>query len=235
MPVILGIPGTRAVIALALLLMPGPIASALSADAPRRTVGVGPPDERKVIRRREPRPISRREIFQVIQNDLAHRGIAERNELQPDDLNIQSSLPALQDDSGLRVERISFDRLRRETVFELWASREPQYLPFDVTTRRSLQIVGITPDLMGKPGESDGGENPGTGPGALWISRKVPVLAEPGRLATLVMLGQNMRITTTVVPLQPGVKGQCIFVRYPVTARVMKAEVVDEGLLQASF
>jgi hypothetical protein len=223
------------VIALALLLMPGPIASALSADAPRRTVGAGPSDERKVVPRRAPRPISRREIFQVIQNDLAHRGIAERNELQPGDLNIQSSVPALQDDPGLQVERISFDPLRRETVFELWASREPQYLPFDVTTRRSLQIAGITPDMTGKPGEFDGGENPGTGKGALWRFRKAPALAEPGRPATLVMLGQNVRITTTVVPLQPGVKGQCIFVRDPVTARVMKAEVVDEGLLQASF
>ena len=49
------------------------------------------------------------------------------------------------------------------------------------------------------------------------------------------MLGQNVRITTTVVPLQPGSKGQCILVRDPATARVMTAEVVDEGLLQTSF
>lgn len=234
MPVILRIPGTGVVIVLALLLIPGPIASALSADAPAPRVVV-PSNERKAVPRREARPVSRREIFEVIQNDLAHRGIAERDELQPDDLNIQCSVPALRDDPGLRVERISFDPLRRETVFELWASREPQYLPFDVTTRRSLQIAGITPDLTGKPGESDGGENSGTGKGALWIFRKAPVLASPGRPATLVMLGQNVRITTTVVPLQPGVKGQCIFVRDPVTARVMKAEVIDEGLLQTSF
>ncbi len=201
---------------------------------PSRQVGGAP-------RRAEGRPAARGSPgftpgnLRVIQNDLAHRGIAERNELQPDDLNIQSSVPALWDDPGLRVERISFDPLRRETVFELWASREPQYLPFDVTTRRSLQIAGRTPDLTGKPGESDGGENSGTGKGALWISRKSPVLAKPGRAATLVMLGQNVRITTTVIPLQPGVKGQCILVRDPITARVMTAEVVDEGLLQTSF
>ena len=88
MPVILRIPGTRVVIVLALLLIPGPIASALSADAPAPRVVV-PSNERKAVPRREARPISRREIFQVIQNDLAHRGIAERDELQPDDLNIQ--------------------------------------------------------------------------------------------------------------------------------------------------
>ena len=64
---------------------------------------------------------------------------------------------------------------------------------------------------------------------------KPPVLAKPGKPATLVMLGQNVRITTTVVPLQPGSKGQRILVRDPATARVMTAEVVDEGLLQTSF
>ncbi len=64
---------------------------------------------------------------------------------------------------------------------------------------------------------------------------KAPVLAKPGRPATLVMLGQNVRITTTVVPLQPGSKGQCILVRDLATARVMTAEVVDEGLLRTSF
>ena len=64
---------------------------------------------------------------------------------------------------------------------------------------------------------------------------KPPVLAKPGKPATLVMLGQNVRITTTVVPLQPGTKGQCILVRESATARVMTAEVVDEGLLQTSF
>jgi flagella basal body P-ring formation protein FlgA len=61
------------------------------------------------------------------------------------------------------------------------------------------------------------------------------MLAKPGRPATLVMLGQNVRVTTTVVPLQPGIKGQVILVRDPATARVMKAEVVDEGLLWTSF
>jgi flagella basal body P-ring formation protein FlgA len=71
--------------------------------------------------------------------------------------------------------------------------------------------------------------------GAGKSTSKLPVLAKPGRFATLVMLGQNIRITTTVLPLQPGSKGQRILVRDPDTQRVMSAEVVDEGLLQAGF
>jgi len=64
---------------------------------------------------------------------------------------------------------------------------------------------------------------------------KPPVLVKPGRPATLVMLGQNVRITTTVEPLQPGSKGQCILVRDLTTSRVLSAEVLGEGLLQASL
>jgi flagella basal body P-ring formation protein FlgA len=61
------------------------------------------------------------------------------------------------------------------------------------------------------------------------------VLAKPGTLATVIMLGQNVRITTTVAPLQPGVRGQIILVRDLSSARLMTAEVVDENLLQMRF
>ena len=155
-----------------------------------------------------------------------------------EDLNIQSLVPVLMVDMGLQVKRIGFDPIRRETVFELWTSHEPQYLPFEVTTRRDPRSWGLTPppewnlgDLGGEPRTG----SPATGQQVSRAGSKSPVLAKPGRPATLVMLGQNVRITTTVVPLQPGSKGQCILVRDPTTARVMTAEVVDEGLLRISF
>ena len=43
---------------------------------------------------------------------------------------------------GIEVKRIGFDPIRRETVFELWTSHEPQYLPFEVTTRRDRRVWG---------------------------------------------------------------------------------------------
>jgi hypothetical protein len=210
---------------------------ARSADASLRKASSAT-QESEAIPRRAPRPLSRREIFRVIQNDLAQKGIAGREGLQPEDLRIQSAVPALKDDAGLEVKRIGFDPIRGEVVFELWASREPQYLPFKVTTRRDRQSWGLNawPDwkLAHKGGESRAGiptAARGTGP----AGAKSNVLAKAGSPATLVMLGQNVRITTTVVPLQPGVKGQRIFVRDPATQRVMSAEVVDEGLLRTSF
>ena len=228
---------SRVVSALLLWLMLAPLADARSADAPLRKA-LAAAQESDVIPGREPRPLSRREIFQAIQNDLAQMGISGRGGLQPGDLKIQSSVPVLQDDMGLQVKRIGFDPIRRETVFELWTSHEPQYLPFEVTTRRDPQSLGLTSRSEWKLGEATGesrNESPTMGQGGSRTRSQLPVLVKPGRPATLVMLGQNVRITTTVVPLQPGSKGQCILVRDPVTARVMSGEVVDEGLLRTSF
>jgi hypothetical protein len=223
-------------IALLLLLILVFLAEARSADAPLRKSLLTPSQQSEVVRCRAPRPVSRQEIFQAIQNDLAQRGISGRGELQPGDLRIQSSVPALQDDVGLQVKRMGFDPIRRELVFELWASREPQYLPFDVTTRRSPRSLGLSSRPEWKWGEANGkSEAPATGAGVTPIRSKAPVLAKPGRPATLVMLGENVRITTTAVPLQPGSKGQIILVRESTTERVMSAEVVDEGLLETRF
>ena len=211
---------------------------ARAADIPLRKALTTASQGSEVISRREPRTLSRREIYQAIQNDLAQLGISERGELRPGDLKIQSSVPVLRDDLGLQVKRIGFDPIRRETVFELWTSHEPQYLPFEVTTRRDPQSLGLTSHIAWNPGEVGGGfqtENPTAGQGVSRTRIKAPVLAKPGKPATLVMLGENVRITTTVIPLQPGSKGQRILVRELTTARVMAAEVVDEGLLRTSF
>jgi hypothetical protein len=165
-------------------------------------------------------------------------GISGREELRPEDLNIQSSVPVLKVDMGLIVKNIRFSPLRRETVFELWASHEPQYLPFEVTTRRDPWTFGLASGMGWRPAEAGGGlrtESPTTSQEARSDRPKPPVLAKPGTPATLIMLGQNVRVTTTVDPLQPGSKGQRILVRDTGTARVMSAEVVDEGLLQTSF
>ena len=141
-----------------------------------------------MIPRREPRPLSRREIFQAIQNDLAQRGISGRGELRPEDLKIQSSVPVLKVDMGLQVKRIGFDPIRRETVFELWASHEPQYLPFEVTTRRDPQSLGLTSHLAWKPGESGGGfrtESPATGQGVSRAALQGPRAGQTGKACDL--------------------------------------------------
>jgi len=232
------VPKSRVVSALLLFLMLAISMPMRPADAPLPSALAPSERERESVRRHPPRLLSRREIFQAIQDDLTRMGIAGSTPLQPEDLNIQSSIPACMVDRGLHVLRMDFDPFRRVVIFELWASREPQYLPFEVTTRRDPESLGLTPYLARKPWEAGAGArargaviSQGESP----VRFKAPVLVKPGRPATLVMLGQNVRVTTAVVPLQPGVRGQSILVRDLATARVMTAEVVDEGLLQTHF
>jgi hypothetical protein len=229
---------SRTARAFMILLAVAPLADLFPADLPLSKETARSIQERDVEPRRAPRTLSRGEIFQAIRKNLAQMGISGRGELRPGDLNIQSAVPVLDDDVGLKIKSISFDPIRHETVFELWTSRQPQFLPFAVTTRRDPETLGLTawPDwkLDGAGSGLRSGKS-AIGPVVSPARTKLPVLAKPGRPITLVMLGQNMRITTTVVPLQPGKKGQCILVRDTTTARVMTAEVVDEGLLRTSF
>jgi hypothetical protein len=213
-------------------------AHATAANVPPSKTWVTPPLRHQAASEIAPHSLSRREIYQAIQNYLQQMGTASRGNLRLEDLRIQSPVPGLKEDAGLEVKKISFDPLRRAVVFELWTSHEPQYLPFTVTTRSDPALWGM-PQLLNEStsdaGKESNGETPNSGKAADVTSRKQPVLVKPGRPATLVMQGPNLRVTTTVVPLQPGIKGQTIMVRDATTARVMRAEVVDEGLLQAGL
>ena len=213
-------------------------ANASSADVPPTKTRAAPPLRRQETTDVVPRSLSRREIYQAIQNYLQQMGTGSRGNLRLEDLRIQSSVPSINEDAGLEVKKISFDPLRQAVVFELWTSHEPQYLPFTVTTQRDPALWGM-PQLLngntGDAGKESNGDTSKFGKATDVTSRKQPVLVKPGRPATLVMQGPNMRVTTTVVPLQPGIKGQTIMVRDATTARVMRAEVVGEGLLQAGL
>lgn len=235
------VPKSQIAIALLLPMLLALMTDARSADAPLPKGLAAPSPENSGSPQRELRPVSRRDIFQAIQSDLAMMGVSTREGLRPEDLNIQSSLPSLRVDMGLEVKKVQYNPLRREVVFELWASHEPQYLPFTVTTRRDPQSLGLTSLSGWRPADAGGlssesrTESQATGQRTSRAGVMPPVLVKPGRPATLVMLGQNVRITTAVVPLQPGSLGQSILVRDLTTARVLKAEVVDVGLLRTSF
>lgn len=206
-------------------------AGGYAADVPLPNSHASPRPDRSFELRR----LSRREIYEAVENDLARKGIAGRAVLRPEDLSIQASIPMRILDAGLQVKRITYDPLRRETAFELKASQAPEYLPFKVTTRRDPRTLG----LFGRSPEDPGGDHAGRPAagfhGGTPSVSKPAALVRPGRPAILVMYGQNARITTSVVPLQPGTLGQRILVRDPATARVIYAEVSGDGLLQASF
>ena len=218
-----------------LFLMLAPLMEARPADVPLGKTLAATSEGRPSIPLRAHRSVCRQEIFQAIQDELDRRGISKQGELRPDDLNIQSSVPALLVDKGLQVKKIRFDPFRREIVFEIWAAQEPQFLPFEVTLRDNPELISRLARGLADAGANVQTLSPTVGKRVGAVQSKPPVLAKPGTLATVIMLGQNVRITTTVAPLQPGVRGQIILARDLSSARLMTAEVVDENLLQMRF
>jgi len=210
--------------------------------------------------------ISPAEVLQVIQTALREHGVANYDELRPENLRVQTTLGVAGEYAALQVVKIDYDSLRGETRFRLRASKGPRPLPFIVTTdgwRPLVRSLVARRDL--RPGEtpqpqdfavelreiSRCGELANLAPKELagqQIRRpirqgevvrseflKPMTLARPGHPATLVMEGANLRIVTTVIPLQPGGKGQHIRIRGLSTGKVMTAEVVAPNLLRATL
>jgi hypothetical protein len=174
-------------------------------------------------------------IFQAIDDELARRGISTRGELRPADLNFQSSVPALLVGADFRVKRIRFDPFRRAILFDLWASNEPRFLPFQVTLRDNRPLISKLAGGLDETGADVQTVSSTVGKRVGAVQPKPPILVKSGTPATVIMLGQNVRITMTVTPLQSGIRGQSILVRDVSSARVMTAEVVDENLLRMGF
>lgn len=124
------------------------------------------------------------------------------------------------DDPGLEVSRLEFDPLLRKTRVEIQATKERHAVPFFVTVSARLE----TPATSIRP-------KPRAGQMASRGRSPLPVLIQMGHPARLVAEGGGIRISTRVVPLERGVRGQRIRVRSLDRGRLLRAEVVDRGLL----
>jgi len=183
------------------------------------------------------RTLSRAEILQVIRDHLTRQGMPAAANLTTGDLRIQLAvqLPENAGDADVRVKRMVLDPLRRETRFDLWTPQEPGRPPFEVATTwdssrletESSRASGEIPTAWRALAQ--------TAPGTIKANVRQKALVRLGHPATLVMIGNNTRITMIVVPLEAGSEGQQIRVRNPANAQVLTAEVVAEGLVRSSF
>ena len=211
------------------------------------------------------RPISRLEIWRAARAAMRVQGIGKAEDLRPEDLHIQTTVWVAKEDAGLQVEKTDFDAVRQRTVFRLRASKEPRLLPFDVTTdwtpfanvvvaRHSLargavlsaadvkverrRVAARLREAMTQTKDVLGQQVCRSLRSGQVITRNVlrpPVLVTPGKPATLIAVGPHMRISTKVIPLQPGFKGQLIRIRNTLDQRIMKVQVVAAGLLKTNF
>ncbi|HMD96080.1 MAG TPA: flagellar basal body P-ring formation chaperone FlgA [Terriglobia bacterium] len=104
-------------------------------------------------------------------------------------LNLKLSAPVYvtKDDPGLKVVRVEFDPLRRDTRFCLWASKEPDILPFYVTVSGG-SVLSAQPALVARrdlaPGEIAGAND---------------FMAQPRKLTTAAV-GQLSQMGLPVTP-----------------------------------
>jgi hypothetical protein len=178
------------------------------------------PDQVIVTRKR--RRLSSAEILTAIE---AFRGNGESDGFRKPDLKgvkLEAPVFVTKPDPGLEVRRVDSDLVQRKTRFLLWASNEPQMLPFYVTIEGLLghRSLRVTVDQV-KPTRQ---------------TRSSPsVLVAVGQPAKLIFETPTLRMTALVTPLESGVKGQVISVRNQDTQRVLKAQVVGSGLVQVDF
>jgi hypothetical protein len=212
-------------------------------DQPQILAGISVPVE--IIIRRVHRQLSREEVATAISAALGRE-----NAVDPTALNLQLSTLVTCDDPGLEVTGIEFDALRQVTRFRLWTAKEPENLPFYVT------IPGRWMGSKGKPQTPaatearalpDSGEQaaayvhpkpvyPATSISGAKSSPKGPEMIVKAGVATrLVIEGPDYRLTSTVIPLQPGALGQQISVRDPLTHKISSAQVAGPGLLKGTL
>jgi hypothetical protein len=203
------------------------------------------------------RRLSPDEIWAAIETFLAAEGLSALRAALENSLSDQAPVFVTRADPGLVVKRMEPDRVRRQIRFLLWASSEPQVLPFYVTVDEraksaalaSLKQVetGPSANLADNP-ESvrrTGGESLSallnSGRSGVPVYKVTPpsritpladILVTKGKPTKLVVETERLRITALVTPLESGAKGQLIRVKNSDTQRVFKAEVVGEDLLE---
>jgi hypothetical protein len=216
----------------------------------------------RVIVTRKRRRLSSAEILSAIESFLAREDSSALRPPRLNGLDLQAPVFVTKPDPGLEVKRLELDRVERKTRFLLWTSKEPQVLPFYVTVEglpettagasshneqtdkgpiptdshgACRQIVADLTDSPGFPGGSSPCGTPHRGGSTQPGTSSSIVLVAVGKPAKLVVETATLRLSALVTPLQSGVQGQIIRVRNQDTQRVLEAEVIGAGLLQAEL
>jgi len=164
-------------------------------------------------------------------------------------LNLQLCPMVTSDNPGLEVTGIDFDAFHQVTRFRLWTAKEPENLPFYVTISGRQMSLKAMPQMAGtearskthseaQPAVSAHSEpaRPAIGSGGVKSSPKgQEMLVKAGVATQLVIEGADYRLTSTVIPLQPGALGQEIRARDPLTHKILSVQVAGPGLLKGSL
>ena len=216
---------------------------------------------RQIVVRRSGRTVTRGEVVAAIRTALKHSGLPDAD-LQPDDLRIFPSVMVSSKDARLEVRRVDFDDTLNQAKFLM---SERGSLPFLVTAqfRDSGFIQAVTQEAApARSSAADAGPSAGVvasegsasqrpiapaatdddrmlrlASGALVNATQVqgPTLVQAGKPATLLLNSGTMQMLLDVTAIDRGSLHQVIRVRLHGTGKVLRAQVMAERRLEASF
>jgi hypothetical protein len=205
----------------------------ISSATPEVLEEVSVPERMLVSRQR--RAITVSEVLVAIRAAVSERQVPSEDTLEPEDVRLETDILVAPGDPGLRVVRMNLDRGLGRARFLLWASRDPQVLPFYATVRVGRDSA-LSPVLF----SARLGDNAKVAAGhrlspATERLPKPEILVAQGELATLTLQSAAVRIFVDVVCLERGTLGQTIRVRLPDSEKIFSAHVDGKSRLEAGF
>jgi len=193
--------------------------------------------------RSAPTPEARQEVWQAVVGELRHRGFAEAQLPQVEDIDLPAASAALAG-RHLRVSSVCWDNGPQRTQFRVECGAPGQCLPFLVYVHQSVHesVHDSAHDSdHGLANMDDGGRihscRVASGPlpaiGSHLVAESPPKLTvQTGDRATAVFLSRHMRMTASVICLQRGREGEVIRARAP-DGHVFRARISGPALLEA--
>ncbi len=176
-------------------------------------------------------PVTRREVWQAVVDELHARDVPELRWPRIDELDLPAGLPAI---SGrtLRVTAACWDEGPQRTQFRLECGEPGQCLPFLVF----VHVHGHSRVQSENEGKAYAGAC-GSAPEAHSAREASPKILSaptmhPGDRATAVFVSERLRIAATVTCLERGREGEVIRVRNQ-DGEIFRARISGPALLEA--
>jgi hypothetical protein len=197
----------------------------------------------QIIVRRSGRMVTREEVTQAIQASLRNNEDFSKLTISPDSVRFAAAVLVSTATPDLRVTRIEVDQPLHQLNFWLVSGADPAILPFLVTARpqdisNGLAVFGDDASAL----QTGTGSTSGRWSNALFNSHparaaeRPATIVEAGKTAQLHLIsGKTAEMFLAAIALERGSLGQRIRVRLESTGRVLEAQVVGMGQLEAEY
>jgi hypothetical protein len=197
----------------------------------------------QIIVRRSGRLVTREEVTQAIQSSLRHNEDFSKVVISPDNVRFAAAVLVSTANADLRVTRIEMDQPLHQLNFWLVSGADPAILPFLVSARPQDVSNGLPGfDNDASTDATAAGSTSGRWSSALFRSHpprateRPATIVEAGKTAQLHLIsGKTSEMFLAAIALERGSLGQRIRVRLESTGRVLEAQVVGMGQLEAEY